>query len=246
MIGGAGIGELVSVGIGLGATCAGEAEAEADGDGQLGYACASGGSWLGHVAVGEPPTLADADALALLVSAGDAEVVGVPDPVSVGEAEAVGVEPSVAVGGAEVVFVEVAPVVSVGEAEPVVAEVSVTVGDAEASIAYPTGAVPPPFGLTRETCSPVGSWTAPLAVCTRTSTPLDSPTHIGLVPPRIARPFCVGVGALSSTGRPRHEPHRPVATDRVRTCTEPLIRETAALSQVTPTVVNSLVARAGN
>lgn len=47
--------------------------------------------------------------------------------------------------------------------------------------------------------------------------PSDRPTHIGAVPPRIARPLRDGTGPLSSCARLRHALQRAVATDLVRT-----------------------------
>jgi hypothetical protein len=65
----------------------------------------------------------------------------------------------------------------------------------------------PEYGSTSATFSPDGRETEPLADRTLTSTPSERPTHIGLVPPRIARPLRDGTGPLSSCARLRQPLH---------------------------------------
>ena len=100
--------------------------------------------------------------------------------------------------------------VSVGEAESLGEGVS-------AGLSYPMSEVVPELGLTSATFKPDGRETEPFAVRTLTSTPSERPTHIGLVPPRIARPLRDRTGPLSSGARLCQWLHRPVATDLVRT-----------------------------
>jgi hypothetical protein len=203
IIGGAGIGELVPVGIGFGRTCF------VGVFGQLGYAAAIEGSWLGTVGLGDALGLADADAVGVAVAVGDAEPLGEAEPESVGEAPAAG-EVSLGDGVAGEVSVGDALTVSVGEAESLGEGVS-------AGLSYAMSEVVPEFGLTSATFRPDGRETEPFAVRTLTSTPSERPTHIGLVPPRIARPLRDGTGPLSSRARLRQSLHCPVATDLVRT-----------------------------
>ncbi|GAA3478325.1 hypothetical protein GCM10018966_028550 [Streptomyces yanii] len=179
--------------------------------------------------------LADGEELSLAV--GEGLSVAVSEGVTDGVSDAGAVSDSVAEGVGSAV-------VAVGSAEGESDDDGSSVG-ASVSAAKAAGAAcsdEPLPGSTVSSRSPAGSFAETLApAVTRTSTPLDGPTHRGSVDPRTPeRPASVRPSMSVSSGI--QEVQVPFATDLVRTSTAP-VTFAAGSVQVTPSMLNGAVSR---